>query len=128
MANGAHAALHTLLDAPETHDQWIELGEAMASAMALFSWGFECYKNNRVPPEIKTAGGRRIAKLYHLRQAFDGADFDAVAAREGKRAIRQQVDFEFKAQHGIELPDSLLDLLADGVLEAVRRVEQAMAN
>jgi hypothetical protein len=125
MANGAHAALPALLDVPPTtNDQRIELGEAMASAMSLFAWGIEGFKDDKVPPALKTAGGQRLARLYRLRQTFNG-DFDAVAAAAGKRALRQQVELEFE---GIELPDSLLDMLADGVLSAVRHIEAALAH
>jgi len=122
MANGAHAL--AFLDAPEaTNDRHIELGEAMASAMALLAWGIEGFKDDRVPSKLKTAGGERLARLYHLRQAFDGADFDAVATREGKRAISIELQM-----CGIDPPELLLDLLAKEVLSAVHHVEVAMSH
>ena len=132
MANGHAHALPLLEIPPETtNDQKIELeiGEAMALAMAWASYGVVHYEIDglSLPPDIRTIGGKRIAKLYYLKQSY-GAGFDLAAADAGKRAVRQQADAEYRAEHGTALPENILNILAEEVLACVHRVEAAMLH
>lgn len=137
MANG-HTALRLVEPStPPAKGVLIEaeIGEAMAAACATLSQGIvEQHEVGRISPQIRSMSGERIAKLFFLQQqCASGFDFNAIARREGRRALRQifDADVDYRARHGAQGGEVLIDTLIDGTLEILDRViefERAMAN
>jgi|SRR6516225_3192615 hypothetical protein len=124
MANGS-AALQLVPELAPAPSEGIEqrVGEAVADAAgavsrAMFEWGW-C--GGAITTPTKSLGSERIAVLYNLAQAAPaGIDFKLTARTEGKRVLQ--------ARHGGDLPDVLVDVVVNGVLEILSGVERLMAN
>ena len=112
-----------------------EIGEAMVSAASWVAAAMQEYqcRDGSLSSTVKSIGGERIAKLVHLQMATEGQlDFNAVAAREGKRRLREYLDAEpgFRQRHGETGGEATLDLFITGALEMaanVVRFEKVMA-
>ena len=92
-----------------------EIGEAMMSAATWVAAAMQEYqcRGGSLSGAVKSIGGDRIAKLVHLQMATEGQlDFNAVAAREGKRRLRAYLDAEpgFRQRHGETGGEATLDL------------------
>jgi hypothetical protein len=138
MANGAAAAnlLPTLGSAPAPTpltSSPIEqrIGAAVAGAAITLNAALAEFRDGRLRPVTRAAGGEKIAALYTLQQDTLGTlDFDRVARREGRLILRQHLPADFRRQHE-NASEAIINILLDEtlrILDRVTKFEKAMAH
>jgi hypothetical protein len=142
MVNGNHALLPLVEEPTPPSDKLVKgpaqtgiataIGQATADAVDAFSTALLEHWGGKLSFKTKDIGGGMIARLYELQQAALGElDFDATARVFGRQALQARHAAAWRAQHGTDLPETVLDGLLDEVLAIVARVtnfERAMAN
>jgi hypothetical protein len=130
MPNGTAVRLPPQLEPSSPGASSIEFAIGTATANAVFAScralrDFEAF--GAMTPAVREENGTRIARLFMLRQetGIDEFAFAAMVRTEGKRVVHARHDAVFRAEHGTDFPESLLDILIDDLLEILTKVAAA---
>jgi hypothetical protein len=127
MANGSHA-LKLLAPEPLANpltEIETTIGTVVANAVTTFCLSLQNYQHlGRLDPELREAGGNRVAQLVELWLAHGGSDEDFIdmARHQGRIRLRQYLDADFFRHNTIEQGDAGLDFFLRSIFEITDKV------
>ena len=131
MANGTHAlkllASEPPSEPPATPSAEIEttIGAVVANAVTAFCVSMQSYQHfGHLDPELREAGGNRMAQLVEMWLAHEGSDEDFIdmAHRAGRAQLRRFLDAEYFRRYTAVHGDAALDFFLDSVFEIAHTV------
>jgi hypothetical protein len=126
MPNG-NVALHLLEPITSPADDKAEavLATVVATAVTTFCISLQNYQHlGHLAPELREAGGNRVAQLVELWLAHEGSDegFIGMARNLGRAKLRQYLDADFFQHYTPMQGDVALDFFLDSVFEVAHKV------